>query len=122
MTHSMYPEAMEVVERLRAARLEAARLAAQLHQAEYVLRLVQARVERELIKKAGGEKALAPTAEDRQRIFICALDADKEYQDRLRERNELALRLEEAKTEVAYLRDKLTVILAAMRTGEETGE
>jgi len=118
----MYPEAMETVEQLRAARLEVARLAAQLNLAEYALRLAQARVERGLIKKVGGEKALAPSAEDRERIFTLALDADEEYQARLRERNELALRLEEAKVEVAYLREKLSVILATMRAGEEVGE
>ncbi len=122
MTHPMYPEAMETVEQLRAARLEVARLAAQLNLAEYALRLAQARVERGLIKKVGGEKALAPSAEDRERIFTLALDADEEYQARLRERNELALRLEEAKVEVAYLREKLSVILATMRAGEEVGE
>ncbi len=122
MTHPLYPEAMEIVEQLRAARLEVARLSAQLNLAEYALRLVQARVERELIRRAGGEKALAPSAEDRQRIFIRALDADEEYQARLRERNELALRLEEARVEAAYLREKLSVILAAMRAGEEMGE
>ncbi len=122
MTHPLYPEAMEIVKQLRAARLEVARLSAQLNLAEYALRLAQARVERGLIRRAGGEKALAPSAEDRQRIFIRALDADEEYQARLRERNELALRLEEARVEAAYLREKLSVILAAMRAGEEMGE
>lgn len=122
MTHPLYPEAMEIVEQLRAARLEVARLTAQLQLAEYALRLAQARVERELVKRAGSEKALAPTVEDRERIFIRALDADEEYQARFRERNELALRLEEAKVEATYLREKLSVILAAMRSGEEPGE
>jgi hypothetical protein len=52
--------------------------AAELARAEYNLRVTQARVERKWIKKAGGEKALAPTAEDRARILLVALDADEE--------------------------------------------
>lgn len=122
MTHPLYRAADEIVDQLRAVRHEVARLSAQLREAEYALCLAQARVERGLIRKVGSEKALAPTFEDRQRIFVLALDADEEYRARLKERNEIALRLEEAKIEVTYLREKLSAMLAAMRAGEETGE
>ncbi len=44
--HPLYAAANEVVDQLRTARLEVARLSAQLAQAEYNLRLSQARVER----------------------------------------------------------------------------
>lgn len=114
----IYEAANEIVERLRLARLEVVHLSAELAQAEYDLRLAQARVERGLIKKVGGEKALGPTAEDRARVFTLALDADEEYQARLKGRNALALKLEEAKVEVATLRDRLSVLLAVMRAGE----
>ena len=118
--HPLYDEANEVVERLRAARLEVAHLSAELARAEYDLRVTQARVERKWIKKAGGEKSLAPTAEDRARILLVALDADEEYRAALQRRDALALRLEEAKVEADALRHRLSVILAAMRA-EEVG-
>ncbi len=84
------------------------------------MRLSQAKVERGLIKKVGSEKALAPSVEERGRIFTLALDADEEYRTRWRERNEVALKLEEAKAEVARLRGRLNVMLAVLRAGEES--
>jgi len=116
--HPLYEMATEVVDRLRAARLEVAHLSVELAQVEYGLRVAQARVERGLIKKVGGEKALAPTVEDRARIFVLALDADQDYGEQLRRRDELEKSLEEARVEVASLRDKLNVMLAAMRATE----
>lgn len=116
--HPLYSEARDLVEKLQAARLEVARLSAELARAEYDLRVTQARVERKWIKKAGGEKALAPTAEDRARILLVALDADEEYRAALERRNALALRLEEARVEADALRNRLSVILAAMRSEE----
>jgi len=119
--HPLYNEANEVVERLRAARLEVVHLSAELARAEYDLRVTQARVERKWIKKAGGEKSLAPTAEDRARILLVALDADEEYRAALQRRDALALRLEEAKVEAEALHHRLSVILAAMRAEEGSG-
>lgn len=116
--HPLYAAANEVVDKLRAARLEVVRLSAQLAQAEYDLRLTQAKVERGWIKKVGGEKALGPTVEDRTRVFTLALDADEGYREQFRRRNEIATRLEEARVEVASLRDKLSVMLAMMKEGE----
>jgi hypothetical protein len=116
--HPLHSVANETVDRLKVVRLEAARLSAELVQAEYDLRLAQARVERGLIKKAGGEKSLGPTVEDRARIFVLALDADEGYRACLKRRDELALKLEEAKAEAASLRDRLSVVLATMRAGE----
>ena len=49
--HPLYDEANEVVERLRAARLEVAHLAAELARAKYDLRVTQARVERKMNQK-----------------------------------------------------------------------
>lgn len=112
--HPLYEEASEGVERLRAARLEVVRLSAELARAEYDLRLIQARVERKWIKTAGGEKALAPTVEDRARILLVALDADEEYKAALERRDALALRLGEAKVEAEALQNRLRVMLAAM--------
>ncbi len=117
MVHPLYAAATEVVDKLREVRLEVVRLSAELAQVEYDLRLAQARVERGLIKKVGGEKALAPTVEDRARIFTLALDADPGYREQLNRRDELKAALETAKVELASLRDKLNVILAAMKAG-----
>jgi len=116
--HPLYAAATEVVDRLRAARREVVDLSAELAQAEYGLRLAQARVERGLIKKVGGERALAPTVEDRARIFTLALDADQDYREQCQRRDGLKASLEEAKVEVASLRDKLNVMVAAMRATE----
>lgn len=116
--HPLYARATEVVDRLRAARLEVVHLSDELAQVEYGLRLAQARVERGLIKKVGSERALAPTVEDRARIFVLALDADQDYRERLKRRDGLERRLEEAKVEVASLRDELNVMLAAMKARE----
>ena len=113
--HPLYAAAIEVVERLEDARQRVVHLAAELAQAEYELRVRKARVERDLIKKVGGERALAPTAEDRARVFTLALDADAEYREKLQRWREVSSALEEAKVEVAALRDRLNVMLAAMR-------
>ncbi|RME35108.1 MAG: hypothetical protein D6793_07700, partial [Thermoflexia bacterium] len=91
---SLYEEAIRLVEELREARLKAVRLAAELAKAEYDLRVAQARVERHWIRQAGGEKNLAPTVEDRTRIFTLALDSDEEYRARRERRDALALQLE----------------------------
>ena len=53
---AIHEAANEIVERLRLARLEVVHLSAELAQAEYDLRLAQARVERGLIKKVGVRK------------------------------------------------------------------
>jgi len=108
--HPLYTAATEVVDRLRAARLEVVHLSADLAQAEYDLKLAQARIERGLIKRVDGEKALAPTAKDRDRIFTLALDADPDYGK---------MRVDEARAEVASLRDKLNVMLAAMNVAAD---
>lgn len=110
--------ANEIVEQLRRTRLEAARLSAALAQLKYDLCVSQARVERALVKRVGSEKALAPTVEDRNRIFTLAVDADEEYRDILRRHNEVKLQLEETKVEATALQDRLDVLLAGMRAAE----
>ena len=117
--HTLYETASEITDKLKEARLQVVQLSAELSRAEYDLRLFQARVERGLIKKMGGEKALAPTDKARARIFTLALDADENYKAQLKRRNAIELQLEEAKVEVATLRDKLNLMLTAMRiTGD----
>lgn len=73
---------------------------------------------RQVPKKVGGEKQLAPTAEARARIFTLALDADEEYRGKLARRDEIQAKLEQAKVEAGYLRDRLNILLAAMRSHE----
>jgi hypothetical protein len=117
--HPLYTKAMNVVEELKEARLKVVHTASELTQAEYALCLTQAKVERDLIKKVGSERALAPTVDDRTRIFVRALDADQDYKAQLQRRDALETELGEAKAEVASLHDKLNVMLAAMRTAAD---
>ncbi len=118
--HPLYTAAMETTDKLREARLQVASLTMELSQAGHALQLIQAKVERSLIKQVKGEKALGPTVEDRARIFTLALDANPDYQAQLKRHDEIELKLEQAKVESAFLRDKLSVMLAAMKaTGDD---
>ncbi len=117
--HTLYETAREKTDLLKEARLQVVHLSSELSQTEYDLHLSKAQVERGLIKKVGGEKALGPTVESRTRIFTLAVDADENYKAQLKRRNAIELKLEEAKVEVATLRDKLNLMLTAMRvTGD----
>lgn len=119
--HPLYSKAKETVDALETARLDVAQTSTELAQAEYALRVAQARVERGLIKRVGGENALAPTVSDRTRIFTLALDADEDYGEQRTRRDALEAKLGEAKAEVASLSDKLDVMLTAMRTAADEG-
>ncbi|MEA3459772.1 MAG: hypothetical protein U9R11_03710 [Chloroflexota bacterium] len=118
--HPLYAAASEIADKLKAARLQVVHLSSELSQAGYDLRVVKAKVERGLIKKVGGEKALGPTVESRARIFTLALEADENYKAQVKRRNAIKLKLEEAKVEVASLRDKLNMMLAAMKAAEDS--
>ncbi|MDY6823678.1 MAG: hypothetical protein SWH68_07790 [Thermodesulfobacteriota bacterium] len=113
--HALYEPALELAAKLKDARLQAASLSQELLETEYQLKVTKAAVERELIKKVKNEKALGHTLEDRTRIFTRALDADTNYQALRKKQAELSLKVEEAKIEVSYLRDKLSITLAAMK-------
>ncbi len=113
--HALYEPALELAAKLKDARLQAASLSQELLETEYQLKVTKAAVERELIKKVKTEKALGHTLEDRTRIFTRALDADTNYQALRKKQAELSLKVEETKIEVSYLRDKLSITLAAMK-------
>jgi hypothetical protein len=113
--------AMATAGELKEKRLQAAKLTMDLADAEYRLSVTRARVERALIKRVKGEKALGPTSEDRNRIFTLALDADPDYQIQLKDGARLRLELEGAKAEMCFLQDKLRIMLAAMRSAEDAG-
>lgn len=117
--HPLYDESMEVVDDLREERLRVARLTKELAEVEYQLQLTRAKIERGLIKRVGSERKLGPTVEDRTRIFTVAVDADEAYQAQRAERVRLKLELGESKAREASLRDKLKVMLAAMRSSDE---
>ncbi len=117
--HPLYTSAMETAHALRDVRLEVAGLSMELSQTEYHLQVVRAKVERGLIKQARSEKALGPTVEDRTRVFTLALDADAEYQRQWKRCNEVQLKLEQARAESLSLREKLSVMLAAMQVTDE---
>ncbi len=91
--HPLCDAAIEVTEKLREERLRVARLSLEMSEAEYGLQVIRARVERGLIRQVGGEKRLAPTVEDRARISTVALDANQEYGERLKQRNEIERQL-----------------------------
>lgn len=118
--NTLYATATQIVDTLKAKRLETVHLSAELAQAVYDLQVAQARVERGLIKKMGNEKALGYTVESRSKVFTLALDADKDYQARLKRRNEVELKLKEARVEVAYLKDRLNVMLSMMKVEESS--
>jgi hypothetical protein len=120
--HPLYDDAMSVVTDLKEKRLRIAHLAKELAETEYDLQLRRAKIERGLIKRVGSERKLGPTVDDRTRIFTVAVDADEAYQSLRKKRNQLELELAEAKAEEASLRDRLRVMLAAMRgSGEMAG-
>ncbi|ABW68067.1 hypothetical protein [Desulfosudis oleivorans] len=116
----LYETAMELTGKLKAARLQAATLSKNLTETEYRLKVKKAGIERALIKQVKNEKLLGNTLEDRTRIFTLALDADTDYQDLLRRHTDLTMELEQAKIEASFMRDRLTVTLAAMKAGEAT--
>ncbi len=113
---SLIEQGETLLERLEEVRQEIARLSVGLTEAEYQLQVIKARVERALIKRVGGEKALAPTAEDRQRIFALALEADEDYRRQREAVQTLRQRLEERKAEERTLRDRFTWTLTLLRT------
>ncbi|MDY7039319.1 MAG: hypothetical protein SVX38_00490 [Chloroflexota bacterium] len=119
--HPLYGEAIEIAEKLRGARLRVVSLLSELAEAEYDLAVVRARVERGLIKQVGDEKKLGPTVESRERVFTLGRDADEEYRAQLGRYGQAKMNLEQAKVEVASLRDRLNIMLAAMRAEESDG-
>ena len=114
--HPLYERASAVVDELGTARMQVVGLAADLAEAEYDLRVSKDKVERVLIKKVGGERALAPTAEDRARMLTLAVDTDPEYRRLLNRREELQTSLDKAKAKAASVRDRLSLMPAAMRS------
>jgi hypothetical protein len=116
---SLYPDAVEIADRLKEARLQVVQLSAEVAEAEYDLAVTKARVERDLIKKVGDEKRLGPTSESRERVFTLARDADEEYLAQLKRHSEAGIRMEQARVEVQSLRDRLDIVLTAMRSGEK---
>ena len=116
--HPLYNEAVAIADSLREVRLRAVALAAELGRAEYDLRVVQARVERALIKRVGNERSLAPTVEGRTRIFVLALDADADYVAGRKRADDLSERVQRDKVEAQALSDRLGVMLAAMRADD----
>ena len=116
--HPLYQEAIEVAERLKQARSQVIRLSSELAEAGYALTVAKARVERALIKKVGDERKLAPSAESRERIFTLARDADDDYLARAKAHAEAKARLDEAELEVTALREKLDIMLTAMKADE----
>ena len=101
---------LEIVAKLGETRREVARLSKELRTARYEMAVARARVERALIKKVGGERNLAPTADDRQRIFTLALDADPDYRAKWKKYSDLQYQLDVASAEQRTLEDELRAL------------
>ena len=114
--HPQYETAIEVAEKLKAARLGVIQLSSQLGSLDYGLRVTKAKVERALIKQYPHEKALGPTADSRARIYAIAVDADEGFRALMGRHEAAEIALGEAKVEESFLEDQLRVMLAAMRS------
>lgn len=111
----LYQEALDVTERIKNVRLKIVDLMARLSEIDYALRVSQAKVERDLIKRVGSEKKLAPTASDRERIFILARDADSNIVALQKQRDDLRFSIEREKAELSYLQELLAVTKMMMQ-------
>ncbi len=112
--------ALEAAEQAKAARLKAAEIAHSLAEVTHALEVTQARVERALIKRAGGEKELAPTAADRERIFILAREADEQTTTLRQKQANLRLALEREKAALRYWEQILDIARWALQAGAST--
>lgn len=117
----LYEEALDLAERIKAARLAVVDLSTVLAQAEYDLSVNKARVERALIKQVGDEKRLGSTVDARERVFVLARDADDAFNEQRKRRDAASADLERAKIEATALRDRLTIILTAMKNMPDDG-
>jgi len=111
-----YEQALQVAEELKTAKLQAAELSSAISLEQHELAVNKAKIERGLIRKVGGEKQLAPTVEDRERIFTVACDADDEYKRRWRNLHDKNLVLSRSKIEISTLEEKLRIMLEALRS------
>ncbi len=118
----LYQEALETAERIKEVRLKIVELSKRLSEIDYALAVARARVERELIRKVGNEKELAPTAADRERIFILARDADSDVVALQKQRDEVLFSIEREKAELSYLREVMDIMKIAMQTAQEEGK
>ncbi len=113
-----YAQALQVAEELKTAKLQAAELSSAIALERHELAVIKAKIERGLIRKVGGERQLAPTVEDRERIFIVACDADGEYKRRWKNLHDKNLVYSRAKIEISTLEEKLNILSEALR-GEQ---
>lgn len=118
-TEDLYRQALETAARIKAVRLKIIAMKERLAEVEYKLRLAEAKVERNLIKRVGSEKNLAPTATDRERIFVLARDADQNVVALRKQRDDLQFSIEREKAELSYLQAVFSVSQSAMRMKEE---
>lgn len=116
---SLYKEALDVVERIKSVRLKIVDLTKHLSEIDYALAVARAKVERGLIKKAGSEKNLAPTASDRERIFVLARNADSNIVALQKQRDEIKFSIEREKAELVYLQDVLNIMKIAIQITQE---
>ena len=116
MDQQLYESALQVVEDLKQARLEQMRIDQECAESEYCLNVAQARVERALITKAGGdEKRLGLTGEIRGKAYALALDADENYKAKRATHIQMKARAEESKIGVMAMYSRLQVMLTALR-------
>ena len=115
----LYQEALSTAERIKEVRLRIVELSERLSEIDYALAMARARVERDLIKRAGNEKNLAPTAADRERIFILARDADSSVVALREQRDDVWSSIEREKAELSYLKEIMEIMKTAMQATQE---
>lgn len=121
-TRDIWQEAMRRIVMLSIARLNQARAAIRLAEAESALVLAKAQAEARVIEAAGGEKELGSNAEARQRALTIALAADPEYQAAVKVYQIALAEARAADAQVESHREWLKVAAAALRAGVFAGE
>lgn len=105
----LYQEALEIAEQIKDVQLRIIDQKEALEKLEHALAVANAKVERSLIKKRGGEKNLAPTTADRDRIFILARAADETVSALQAQRDERMFEIERLNVQLSYLKEILNI-------------
>ena len=119
---NLYEEALGIVEQIKDVKLQIVDLNEELAKLDYAFNVAVAQVERSLIKRRGSEKDLAPTAGDRERIFILARNADENIVALQNQRDKLRFEIDRLRVELSYLWEALNlkkIVIQNSQTNEE---
>ena len=111
---ALYTSGINIADELGKLRHEHVAALVSLGHAEAEVTLTQARIERDIIATAGGEKQLGSNAEARKRALTTALGIDQEYQDVVVRRNSLWSKTKGLEASIQTDRDRLGLMKAAL--------